>query len=149
MNVEKHAESMRWLAKVKALDFRGLSRFSLIDEEPKGSIYITCDENAERALEEFTELLTRFAREWGKTALNLNRILELKAHIRKARSELENYMVEAYRNEPRLKNLKPIMNGLDTLVVPREAIYTYYNPETGIITAKENQPRTGTNSTTS
>jgi CRISPR-associated endonuclease/helicase Cas3 len=132
MNIEKHPRCMEWLAKIKALDFQELARFSLIEEEPKVPVYIEYDENAKHILEEFRRLV----KEQEEAASNLEEIFKRKAHIRKARSELENYIVEVYQNEPSLKGLEPVMGEVDVLVVPYESIDAYYDAETGFKSAK-------------
>jgi CRISPR-associated endonuclease/helicase Cas3 len=135
MNVEKHPEYIEWLARIKALDFQGLAKFSLIKEEPKVSVYIEYDEDAKHTLKEFRRLV----KEWEKVLSNLDEIFKHKANIRKARSEMENYTVEVYQNEPSLKGLELVMDGFDVLVVSYEALDAYYDTETGFKSAKDQE----------
>ncbi len=134
MNVEKHPECMKLLERIKALDFRELAHFSLIEEEPKVPVYVEYDGEAERLLKEFREALNALEREEV-----LEKVFELKAALRRIRAEMENYIVEVYENEPCLKSLKPITVQANVLLVPREENAAYYDPETGFKTTMESK----------
>lgn len=129
MNVEKHPGCMKLLERIKALDFQELAHFSLIEEEPKVPVYMEYDGEAERLLKEFREALDALEKEES-----LEKVLELKAALRKLRTEMENYIVEVYENETCLKSLKPITTQSNVLYVPREETSAYYDPETGFKT---------------
>ncbi len=134
MNIEKHPDCMKLLERIKALDFQELTHFSLIEEEPKVPVYMEYDGEAERLLKEFKEALKALEREEA-----LEKVFELKAALRKLRTEMENYIVEVYENETCLKSLKPITAQANVLLVPREETDAYYDPETGFKTTMESK----------
>ncbi|MEM3040363.1 MAG: CRISPR-associated helicase Cas3', partial [Candidatus Methanomethylicaceae archaeon] len=132
MNAEKHPECMKLLESIKSLDFQELAHFSLIQEEPKLPVYIEYDNDAGRLLKEFNEALSALEGEES-----LERVFELKAELKKLRAEMENYIVEVYENDARLKALKPVTAQANVLLVPREEVVAYYDLETGFKTAKD------------
>lgn len=132
MNAEKNPECIKLLESIGSLDFEGLAHFSLIQEEPKLPVYIEYDNDAGRLLKKFKEALSTLEGEES-----LERVFELKVELKKLRAEMENYIVEVYENEARLKGLKPITTQVNILLVPREEVTAYYDLETGFKTAKD------------
>ncbi|MEM2293355.1 MAG: CRISPR-associated helicase Cas3' [Nitrososphaerota archaeon] len=131
MNVESNPNCNELLKKIKRLDFQELAHFSLIEEDHKVPVYIEYDDNAKRLLKEFKETVNILEREE-----HLEKVFEVKAMLRKLRTEMENYIVEVYKSE-RLKSLKRIMDQADVLLVPHEEIEAYYDSETGFKTMEE------------
>ncbi|MEM2915531.1 MAG: CRISPR-associated helicase Cas3', partial [Candidatus Bathyarchaeia archaeon] len=135
VNVEKHPESMEVLEKITRLNFHELYNFSLIKEEPKVPVYIEYDDNAKCLLKKFKCLI----RKLRETTLNLEKIFECKANLRKMRAEMESYIVEVYQSEHSLKSLNSIMDDVNVLVVPHETIEAYYDSETGFKSTKSRE----------
>ncbi|MGB9778922.1 MAG: hypothetical protein ACPLW8_05905, partial [Candidatus Bathyarchaeales archaeon] len=138
MDVENDPDCLELLKKVKALDFQELAGFTLIKEEPKVSVYIDYDDEANRLLKEFKCLYNAVA-ETSEKGEALEKVFELKAALRKLRAEMENYIVEVYENEPCLRGLKPIMDQINVLYVPLQDLPAYYDPETGFKTTKDEE----------
>ncbi|MCD6535563.1 MAG: CRISPR-associated helicase Cas3' [Thaumarchaeota archaeon] len=122
---ERSDESEEVLENVRSLNYGKLD-FSLIKEEPKIPVYIEYDDRAEKLLDEF-----RVAVRALKEEKNLNEYLKYRAVLRKIRAEMENYTVEVYQNEEKLKDLKPIIENVDVRYVPKDVLEAYYDDETG------------------
>ncbi|MGC8936466.1 MAG: CRISPR-associated helicase Cas3' [Candidatus Methanomethylicaceae archaeon] len=133
MNVEKDQECTELLKRIKSLDFQGLARFSLIKEEniPKVPVYIEFDEEAKRLLKELGETLKNLEE------ADISRVFELKATLRKLRAEMENYIVEVFENEERLKSLNPVIPKINFLLVRSEEVPAFYDAETGFKATKD------------
>ncbi|MCS7113799.1 MAG: CRISPR-associated helicase Cas3' [Nitrososphaerota archaeon] len=138
MDVENDPKCMEILNKIKELDFQGLAGFTLIKEEPKLPIYIEYNADAKRLLQEFKATFTAIAEAIEKGE-PLEKVLELKATLRKIRAEMENYIVEVYENEPSLRGLKPVMSQVNVLHVPSQDLPAYYDLEMGFRTAKDEE----------
>ncbi|MCS7114974.1 MAG: hypothetical protein RMJ15_02490, partial [Nitrososphaerota archaeon] len=138
MDVENDPKCMEILDKIKSLDFQGLAGFTLIKEEPKLPVYIEYDAHAKRLIQEFKATFTAVAEAVEKEE-PLEKMLELKATLRKIRAEMENYIVEVYENEPCLRGLKPIMGQVNVLHVSSQDLPAYYDRETGFRTAKDEE----------
>ncbi|MEM2739141.1 MAG: CRISPR-associated helicase Cas3', partial [Candidatus Bathyarchaeia archaeon] len=138
MGVENDPDCGELLNKIKALDFQELAGFTLIKEEPKVPVYIEYDSHAKRLLQEFKTMFKAIIEVMEKEE-QLEKVLELKAALRKIRAEMENYMVEVYRNDPCLRNLKPLIGQINVLYVPFQDLPAYYDAETGFRTAKDEE----------
>ncbi len=138
MDVENNPDCGELLNKIKALDFQGLADFTLIKEEPKVAVYIEYDSYAKRLLQEFRKMLKAIIEVTEKEE-PLEKVLELKAALRKIRAEMENYIVEVYRNDPCLRNLKPLIGQINVLYVPSQDLPVYYDAETGFRTTKDEE----------
>ncbi|MEM3705793.1 MAG: CRISPR-associated helicase Cas3', partial [Candidatus Bathyarchaeia archaeon] len=138
MDVENDPNCGELLNKIKALDFQGLVGFTLIKEEPKVAVYIEYDSHAKRLLQEFKTMFKAIIKVMEKEE-PLEKVLELKAALRKIRAEMENYIVEVYRNDPCLRNLKPLIGQINVLYVPSQDLPVYYDAETGFRTAKDEE----------
>ncbi|MEM2984982.1 MAG: hypothetical protein QXL24_07145, partial [Candidatus Jordarchaeaceae archaeon] len=140
MDVENDPYCTELLNKIKALDFQGLAGFTLIKEEPKVPLYIEYDSHAKPLLQEFRTAYTAVVEAMEKEE-PLEKVLELKAALRKIRAEMENYMVEVYWNEPCLRDLKPLIGQVNVLYVPFQDLPAYYDTETGLRTAKDEESK--------
>lgn len=132
MNVENDPGCAGLLEKIKALDFKELARFSLIEEEPKVPVYVECDDEARRLLKEFETIVKDLEKE-----TSLEKVFELKAKLRELRAKMEDYIVEVYEGEACLRGLRPLMVKADALLVPYGEVSAYYDAETGFKTAKD------------
>lgn len=126
MDIEEHPESQEIIENIKALKFRRLTNFSLIGEENKTPVYIAFDDHSERLLQDFVNAV----KEWSDYS-NLEEIFKHRAKIRKLRAEVENYIVEVYKDRVAQLGLCPMIEGYDIRVVPRNSVDAYYDAETG------------------
>ncbi|MEM2047042.1 MAG: CRISPR-associated helicase Cas3' [Candidatus Jordarchaeales archaeon] len=138
MDEENDPNSGELLNEIKGLNFQGLAGFTLIREEPKVPVYIEYDFDARRLLQEFKTMFTVVAETIEKEE-PLEKVLELKAVLRKKRAEMENYTVEVYGSEPCLRDLKPLIGQVNVLYVPFQDLPAYYDPETGFRAAKDEE----------
>ena len=113
-----------FLEAIRYLDFKKLSYFTLIKEEPKISIFIELDDNATFALRRFKEMLRKL------DASDLREILEGRAELRKAKAELESYIVNVWADD-RVKSLNDIVENVGIKYVRRPVATAYYDLETG------------------
>lgn len=128
-NAEKSEKSLSILEDILNLNFEGLSHFSLIeDDKPKLPVYVMIDDDAERLLKNFIELIEKLKTLDGT---NLKVVFEHKAYLRRTRVEMEKYTVEVYKNEETLRSLKRLLPGLEVRVVTRGVLEAYYDGETG------------------
>lgn len=127
INAENSEESEKVLENVKNLNYGELD-FSLIEEEPKIPVYIEYDAEANKLLEDFQNCVKNLSE-----ADSLEEVFTYRAHLRRIRAEMENYIVEVYQNDSRLADLKPIMEKLDVRYIPRSVLEAYYDKETGFI----------------
>jgi CRISPR-associated endonuclease/helicase Cas3 len=91
---KSHEKSKEILEAIERLDFSKISKFELIEDEPKEAVFIELDGEARRALEEFKEAMKKFQEVKGSK--DLRKILECRARLRKARVELENWLVAVW-----------------------------------------------------
>ena len=120
---ERSDEYDEIIERIEKLDFGGLKGFKIIKEEPKYSVFIEYDENARRIKYEFSRFLEE------RRQADKDRIYEISAKIRIARSKLENYMIETWSDVGNL----PILNGYsDIRYVGPEEVERWYNRETGL-----------------
>jgi hypothetical protein len=98
----------------------------LIGEENKTPVYIAFDDHSERLLQDFVNAV----KEWSDYS-NLEEIFKHRAKIRKLRAEVENYIVEVYKDRVAQLGLCPMIEGYDIRVVPRNSVDAYYDAETG------------------
>lgn len=135
MHASDHEESEKLLKLMENLNYRELADFSLIREEPKVPIFIEFNDEAKRILERFKEV-------WEKRGkiLEKSEAFEYKAELRKIRVELENYIVNVWRNDDtllNLKGLKEIAPGTGIIHVPSRILEAYYDEETGFKSGEE------------
>jgi CRISPR-associated endonuclease/helicase Cas3 len=128
MNIEGHAESIRFLKAITWLNFSELSHFSLIrEEEPKISVFIELDEEAKRLRAEFLTLLEKL-----REVTELRKIFELRANMRKILAEMENYTVRVYGGDALA--LDSITRESETRYLPSDKVNIFYDGETGFKT---------------
>lgn len=114
-------QAERVLKGLGSLDYDGLLPFSLLDEKPTLPIFVECDEEAGRLVQELEE------------ALGIKDPWERRQALRFLYPRLEAYTVSPLLRRA-LKNLPPPLLGReDWRHVPREALESFYDPEVGFI----------------
>ena len=136
MNAEESEESRELLERIEGLDFEGLAGFSLIEEEPKVTVYVEYDKRASELLKEAVELRRELSGEG-----DLEEVFRLKAELRRLRAEMENYVVEVYKSEESLRSLEPHPH-LGVLHVPSSVVHVFYDPETGFRDSRDGEAET-------
>lgn len=115
-----------YLNHIRNLAYSNLSNFSLIKEEPKVSIFIEIDDEATGVLERFREALSNFV------STEIDDLFKYKAELRKLRTYLEDYIVNAWPSE-KVSSLNYIKPETGIYYVPRNALPAYYEGETGLL----------------
>jgi hypothetical protein len=115
---------------MKSLDYNKLSDFSLIEEEPRISVFIELNSNASDILRRFKEASRMLDVSKG------SEIFECKAELRKLRAEIEGYVVNVWASD-RIKSLKEIKEHTGIYHVPARVVQTYYDEEIGFIDDEE------------
>ncbi|MEM2484926.1 MAG: CRISPR-associated helicase Cas3' [Candidatus Caldarchaeum sp.] len=130
LQVETQDESKEILRAVENFDFDRLSRFRLIEEEPKTAVFVEINHEARHVLKEFVDL-------WSKRHKAETDPYELRAHIRRQRTKLDEYIIETWATE----GLPPkrIVEDLEIRYVPLSEVEAYYDKETGFRRASELQ----------
>ncbi|MEM2922775.1 MAG: CRISPR-associated helicase Cas3', partial [Candidatus Bathyarchaeia archaeon] len=130
LQVETRDESKEILRAVENFDFDRLSRFRLIEEEPKTAVFVEINQEAQRVLKEFVDL-------WSKKHKAAADPYELRAHIRRVRTKLDEYIVDTWTTE----GLPPkrIAEDLEIRYVQLSEVDVYYDKETGFRRASELQ----------
>ena len=129
MNVEKSPESENLLKNIRNLDYSGLTRFSLIKEEPKIPVFIELDEEAKHIINQFKEI-----RDKVKNEKDPGKIFTYRAELRKVKAEMEKYIVNIWmngRNRSKIQSLDQIAPGSGILYVPHNVLEAYYDHEVG------------------
>lgn len=126
LNAEMHPQSLNILEDLKALDFRALESFSLIEERSKVPVYIEWDKKASNLLASFQNMLNKL-----QSCDSLEEVFEYKAKLKKLKAEIENYIVETYSSTDIIKSLNQAFKGFNILFVPHNEIEAYYDAETG------------------
>jgi CRISPR-associated endonuclease/helicase Cas3 len=122
-----------YLKHIKFLNYNELSGFSLIEEEPKLSIFIEVDNEAVKVLERFREALKEFRKALESSrSIEMDELFEYKAKLRRLRANLEDYIVNAWPSE-RLSSLNEISPETGIYYVPKNVLPGYYDKETGLL----------------
>jgi len=121
LNAENSELSVRYLNAIKDLDLETLSSFKVIKNRPTVPVFIEIDEKATTILNNFRDALKRRG----------ERDYTTRAEIRKARTRLEEYIVETY-NEDSLPSNTIAAEADYIRYIPRDRISEYYNLETGL-----------------
>ncbi len=130
LQVDTRDESLKLLDAVKNLDFDELSQFRLIKEEPKSSVFVEIDQEAQLVLKEFIQL-------WHKRRGDVENPYELRALLRRQRTMLEEYIIDTWETEglPR----QYIAEDLAIRYISLSEVNLYYERETGLRRASELQ----------
>lgn len=118
--------SGEYLNFIKNLAYENLSKFSLIKEEPKISIFIELDEDATEVLGTFRNAIDMLK------SVEEGKLFEYKAKLRELRAELEGYIISVWPSE-RIGSLEEIIPKTGVYHVPRDVVPAYYNGETGFL----------------
>ncbi len=124
LNAEDSELSVMYLNAIKDLDLEELSSFKVIKNRPTVPVFIEIDEKATIILNNFRDVLKRRG-EKGK------RDYTTRAEIRKARTRLEEYIVETY-NKDSLPSSTIAAEADYIRYIPSDRISEYYNLETGL-----------------
>ncbi|MEM0506201.1 MAG: CRISPR-associated helicase Cas3' [Thermosphaera sp.] len=130
LQVDTRDESLKMLEAVKSFNFDDLSRFRLIKEELKSSVFVEIDQEARRVLEEFIQL-------WSKKHEVSTDPYELRARIRIQRTKLEEYIIDTWETKDLPTTL--IADDLEIRYIPLSEVEVYYDRETGLRRAFEFQ----------
>ena len=125
-------ESDKLLDEIKKLNFEELRDVSLIEEEPKVSVYVEYGDCANNLLDRLTGHLEKL-----REKEDLKEVFELKAELRKLWVELEKCVVDVYRSEKSLGSLKQTPLGI--MRVPHDVVRVFYDPETGFRTTEDRE----------
>lgn len=130
LQLETRDESIEILRAIGNFDFDGISQFRLIEERPKNAVFVEISPEARHVLEEFVDL-------WSKKRKADVDPYELRAHIRRQRTKLDEYVIDTWAKE----GLPPIRiaEDLEIRYVPLSEVEAYYDRETGFRRASELQ----------
>lgn len=123
MNTNNSSLSKKYIDAVKKLDLSTLSKFHIIKDRPTIPVYIEIDDNAKTILNEFKQLLSE-----RSEIKDYKLRFELRAEIRRARTKMEEYMVETWNTDIPYT----IMSNTDIRYVSSDTIDQYYDYETGL-----------------
>lgn len=131
---KSRAESREILNAIKKFDFSKISRFKLIEEEPKESVFIELDEKARETLEKFKEAMEKLQE--TKKLGDIKKIFKRKVELRKRRTELEAWIVAVWSEKKGRLPSRLIVNDIQNVPiwhVKESEVDEYYDGETGYV----------------
>lgn len=128
---KSHEKSRKILEAIKSFNFSEISKFKLIEEERKESVFIELNERARETLEKFKKILEKLQE--AKKLRDIKKIFKCKVELKKKRTELESWIV-AVRGKQTGRLPPIIVNGTENTSiyhVRKGEVGEYYDREIG------------------